>query len=153
MIYRSMYGVPTWRVRSPFHELDVMQRQMDRLFDALNGQSAGRVSAGVFPPVNLTEDQENYYVRAELPGIEADKLDIQAAGNSLSISGERNIAEEGNGVRYHRREREGGTFSRVITLPGDINAEKVDAEMANGILTITIAKAEKAKPKQITVRH
>lgn len=153
MIYRSMYGVPTWKVRSPFHELDEMQRQMDRLMDALSGRRTGHVSAGVFPPINLTEDQDNYYVRAELPGIEADKLDIQATGNNLSLSGERRIAEEGNGVRYHRREREGGSFSRVITLPGDIDAEKVDAEMANGILTIKVAKAEKAKPKQIAVRH
>ena len=153
MIYRSMYGVPTWRVRSPFHELIRMQRQMDRLFDAFSGQREGRGSAGVFPPINLIENQEHYIVRAELPGIAADKLDIQATGNSLSISGERKIAEEGNGVRYHRREREGGTFSRVISLPGDIDAEKVDAELANGILTIKVAKAEAAKPKQITVRQ
>jgi HSP20 family protein len=153
MIYRSMYGVPTWRFRSPFHELDRMQRQMDRLFDAFSGQREERVSAGVFPPINISEDQENYFVRAELPGIQADKLDIQATRNSLSLSGERKITEEGNGVRYHRREREGGSFSRVITLPGDIDAEKVDAELANGILTIKIAKAEAAKPKQITLRH
>lgn len=153
MIYRSMYGVPTWKVRSPFYELDRMQRQMDRVLGAFGSQSEGRVSAGVFPPINLSEDQESYFVRAELPGIQADKLDIQATGNSLSLSGERKIAEEGNGVRYHRREREGGTFSRVITLPGDIDAEKVDAELANGILTIKIAKAEAAKPKQITIRH
>ena len=153
MIYRSMYGVPAWRVRSPFNELDRMQRQMDRLFNAFGGQREGQISAGVFPPINLSEDQENYFVRAELPGIQADKLDIQATGNSLSLSGERKITEEGNGVRYHRREREGGTFSRVITLPGDIDAGKVDAELANGILTIKIAKAEEAKPKQITVRH
>lgn len=153
MIYRSMYGVPTWRVRSPFQELNRMQRQMDRLFDAFSGQREGGVSAGVFPPINLSANQEHYIVRAELPGIATDKLDIQATGNSLSISGERKIAEEGNGVRYHRREREGGTFSRVITLPGDINAEIVDAELANGILTIKVAKAEAAKPKQITVRQ
>lgn len=153
MIYRSMYGVPAWRVRRPFYELDRMQRQMDRLLDAFNGQGEGRISAGVFPPINLSEDQENYFIRAELPGVEAGKLDIQATGKSLTLSGERKIAEENNGVRYHRREREGGTFSRVISLPGDINAEKVDAELANGVLTIKIAKAEAAKPKQITVRH
>jgi len=153
MIYRSMYGVPTWKVRSPFYELDRMQRQMDRLLDAFDGQRSGSISAGVFPPINLSEDQENYVVRAELPGIEADKLEIQATGKSLSLSGERKIAEQDNGVRYHRREREGGTFSRVITLPGDIDSEKIDAELANGILTIKIAKAEAAKPKQITVRH
>ena len=73
--------------------------------------------------------------------------------NSVSISGERKIAEEGNGVKYHRREREGGTFSRVMSLPGDIDAEKVEADLVNGVLTVKIAKAEAAKPKQISVRH
>lgn len=153
MIYRSMYGVPAWRIRSPFDELNRMQQQMDRLLDAFGGGREGRFSAGVFPPINLSEDRESYYLRAELPGIEADKLDIQATGNNISLSGERQIAEEGNGVRYHRREREGGSFSRVITLPGDIDPEKVDAGLSNGVLTIKIAKAEAAKPKQISVSH
>jgi HSP20 family protein len=153
MIYRSSFGVPTWRVRSPFEELDRLQRQMARLFDNYGGTREGQATAGVFPLVNLSEDQESYLIRAELPGMEADKLDIQATGNSISLSGERKIAEEGNGVRYHRREREDGSFSRVITLPGDINAEKVDAELVNGVLTIKVAKAEAAKPKRITVRQ
>lgn len=153
MIYRSMYGVPAWRVAGPFEELDRMQQRMNRLFETFSSRPEGHLSAGVFPLINLGEDQENYYIRAELPGIEADKLDIQAASNSLSLSGERKIAKEGDGVKYHRREREGGSFSRVITLPGDINAEKVDAELVNGVLTVKIAKAEAAKPKQITVRH
>jgi HSP20 family protein len=153
MIYRSSFGVPTWRVRSPFEELDRLQRQMARLFDNYGGIPEGQATAGVFPLVNLSEDQESYFIRAELPGMEADKLDIQTTGNSISLSGERKIAEEGNGVRYHRREREGGSFSRVITLPGDINAEKVDAELVNGVLTIKVAKAEAAKPKRITVRQ
>ena len=139
--------------RAAFGELERMRQNIERLMEGSGGRAFSLPSAGVFPLVNLTEDKDRYYVRAELPGIEADKLDIQATGNSLSLSGERQIAEEGNGVRYHRREREGGTFSRVISLPGDIDTQKVDAEMANGILTIKIAKAEKAKPKQITVRH
>ncbi len=153
MIYRSSFGVPTWRIRRPFDELDRLQRQMTRLFDAYGGSREGQATAGVFPLVNLSEDPENYFIRAELPGMEADKLDIQATGNSLSLSGEHKIAEEGNDVRYHRREREGGSFSRVITLPGDINAEKVDAELVNGVLTVKVAKAEAAKPKRITVRQ
>jgi HSP20 family protein len=153
MIYRSMYGLPRMRVRSPYDELSNMQRRMDRLFDAFNERYTSQVSAGVFPLINLSEDQENYYLNAELPGIEAEKLDIQAAGNSLTLMGERTISEEENGVRYHRREREGGRFSRVITLPGDIDAEKVDAQLVNGVLTVKIAKAEAAKPKQISVRQ
>lgn len=152
MIYRSMFGVPAWRVHSPFDELDRMRQQMDRLSDLFGGRRAGRVSAGVYPLVNLTEDQEHYYIRAELPGIKADDLDIQVTANSISIAGQRKIAEEGDGVKYHRREREGGSFSRMMTLPGDINAEKVEADLVNGVLTVKVAKAEAAKPKQITVR-
>lgn len=153
MIYRSMFGLPSWRVRSPFDELDRMRQEMDRLSETFAGRRAGRLSAGVFPLVNLTEDAESYYIRAELPGIKADDLDIQVTGNSLSIAGERKIAAEGEGVKYHRREREGGTFSRMMTLPGDIDADKVDADLVNGVLTVKIAKAEAAKPKQISVRH
>lgn len=152
MIYRSMFGLPTWRVNSPFDELDRMRQQMDRLSEMFSGRPSGRLSAGVFPLVNLTEDHENYYIRAELPGIKGDDLDIQVTANSISLSGERKIAAEGNGVKYHRREREGGTFSRVMSLPGDIDPEKVDADLVNGVLTVKIAKAEAAKPKQITVR-
>jgi HSP20 family protein len=151
MIYRSMFGLPTWRVRSPFDELDRMRQQMDRLSDVLSGRT-GRLTAGVFPLVNLTEDADSYYIRAELPGIKADDLDIQVTANSISIAGERKIAAEGDGVKYHRREREGGTFSRMLTLPSDIDADTVDADLVNGVLTVKIAKAEAAKPKQISVR-
>lgn len=153
MIYRSMFGLPTWRVQSPFDELDRIRQQMERLSETFSGRPTGRVSAGVFPLVNLTEDAEHYYVRAELPGLKGDDLDIQVTANSISLSGKRKIAEEGEGVKYHRREREGGSFSRMMTLPGDINADKVEADLVNGILTVRIAKAEAAKPKQITVRH
>jgi HSP20 family protein len=105
----------------------------------------------VFPLVNLTEDKDNYYVRAELPGVKADELDIQATANNLAISGERKIAAAAEGARYHRREREAGTFSRMIGLPGDIDTAKVNAQLQNGILTVVVPKAEVAKPKQITV--
>jgi HSP20 family protein len=148
MIYRRFYNVPTWRFSSPFYELQRMRQQLDQMFDDTTPQS---VSAGVFPLINLTEDKDNYYVRAELPGVKGSELDIQVTANNLAISGERNIAEEGGSARYHRREREAGSFSRMIGLPGDINPDKVDANLANGILTVTVSKAEAAKPKQITV--
>lgn len=153
MIYRSMFGLPGWRFRGSFDELERIKRQMDRLTDVFEGRSMGRTTAGVFPLVNLTEDAEAYYVRAELPGIKNNELDVQATSNSLSVSGERKITEEGDGVRYHRREREGGKFSRVITLPGEIDAGKVEASLANGVLTISVPKAEVAKPRQIAIRQ
>ena len=153
MIYRSLYGVPTWRVRSPFDELSRMRDQMDRFMDAFDGRREGRLAAGVFPAINLSEDSNSYYIRAELPGIKADELDIQVTANNLSLSGERKISEEGTGVKYHRREREGGSFSRVIALPGDIDADRVKADLSNGVLTVKIAKAEAAKPRQIEIRN
>jgi HSP20 family protein len=127
-----------------------MRRQMDRLYDdVMTSEQSGR--AGVFPPINLTEDKDNYYVRAELPGVTGDDLDIQVTANNLAISGERKIAAE-EGARYHRREREAGTFSRMISLPGEIDADKIDARLKNGVLSVAISKAEVAKPKQITVK-
>jgi HSP20 family protein len=148
MIYHRFFNVPTWRFRSPWYELQRMRQQLDQMFDDTTPQS---VSAGVFPLINLTEDKDHYYVRAELPGVKGNELDIQVTANNLAISGERNIAEEGESARYHRREREAGSFSRMIGLPADINPDKVDAKLANGILTVTVSKAEAAKPKQITV--
>jgi len=149
MIYRRFFNVPTWRIRSPWDELHRMRQQLEQMFDEGPGQ---RASAGVFPLINLTEDKNNYYVRAELPGVKAEELDIQATANNIAISGERKIAAEGESARYHRREREAGSFSRMIGLPGDINSDKVDAKLENGILTVVISKAEAAKPKQITIK-
>jgi HSP20 family protein len=126
-----------------------MRHQLEQMFDEAPYQ---RASAGVFPLINLTEDKNNYYVRAELPGVRADELDIQASANNIAISGERKIAAEEQSARYHRKEREAGSFSRMIGLPGDIDTDKVDAKLENGILTVVISKAEAAKPKQITVK-
>ena len=151
MIYRRFFNVPAWRIRSPFDELQRLRRQMEQMFEDAAAPYQ-RESAGVFPLVNLTEDKDNYYVRAELPGVKGEELDIQVTANNLAISGERKIAAEEEGAKYHRREREAGSFSRMIGLPGDINSDKVDAKMENGILTIVVAKADAAKPKQISVK-
>jgi len=151
MIYRRFFNVPTWRFRSPLDELHRMRQQLDQMFeDAATPYQ--RASAGVFPLINLTENKDHYFVRAELPGVKGDELDIQVTANNLAISGNRKIAAEEEGARYHRREREAGSFSRMIGLPGDIDPEKVDAKLENGILTVVVSKAEAAKPKQITVK-
>lgn len=156
MLLKRLFESPSWgwTVRSPFEELIRMQREMDRLSENLysNAPSGLVRRAGVFPLLNLTEDTNNYYIRAELPGIKGDNLDIQVTGQSLSISGERKIPAEDKDVKYHRREREAGKFSRIINLPGDVTSDKVEAGLRNGILTVIIPKAEKAKPRQITVK-
>ena len=151
MFYRRLFDIPTWGFRRPYNELDRIRRQMDELYGALSGGALSMPSAGVFPLTNVTEDKDNYYVRAELPGVTSDALDIQVTSNSITIAGERKIPVEGNNVRYHRREREAGKFSRSINLPGDIDPDKIEAKLENGVLKVTIPKAEIAKPRQIAV--
>jgi HSP20 family protein len=151
MIYKSTFGFPAWNFRRAFEEFDRMRRQRDRFANGLQPDFSTYQKPGVFPALNLSEDAHNYYVRAELPGMDAGELDIQATGKKLSISGERKIVPEAEGTRYHRREREAGKFSRVLSLPGDIAATKIEAKLSNGILTIKIPKAEETKPRQITI--
>jgi len=152
MFYRRFFNLPSWEFNRPFREFNRLRRQMDELYDALSGGTLPMPSAGVFPLTNVTEDNENYYVRAELPGMKSDELDIQVTVKGISISGERKIPEEDANVKYHRREREAGKFSRSISLPGEIDVNKVEASMENGVLTATIPKSEAVKPRQITVK-
>ena len=151
MFYRRLFNVPTWGFNRTFRDFDRLQRQMDELYGALSGASLPMPSAGVFPLTNVTEDSDNYYVRSELPGIKSEDLNIQVTAEGLSISGERKISEEGDRVKYHRRERESGKFSRLINLPKKVDVDKVEASMENGILKVTIPKSEGSKPRQITV--
>jgi HSP20 family protein len=152
MIMRRLTGWPAWDWRNPFEELERMRRRMDRLFEDLTGGMVGEPVAGVYPLMNVTEDKDNYYVRAELPGIKADDLDISVTADSLTLSGERKIPVEDENAKYHRREREAGKFSRILSLPAQIDTEKVEARCDNGVLTVVLPKAEAAKPRQIAVK-
>ncbi|MDO9262633.1 MAG: Hsp20/alpha crystallin family protein [Desulfosalsimonadaceae bacterium] len=152
MLIRRIFNSPAL-YRNPFNELERIRRRMDMLTGNLftgSPQQAG--ACGVYPALNVTEDKDKYYIRAELPGLKTEELDIQATGRSISISGQKKIAPEDDNAKYHRREREAGRFSRIIDLPDNIDTEKVEAGLASGILTITIPKAEAVKPKQITIR-
>jgi HSP20 family protein len=151
MIVRRV-SFPDFGWRGAFTDLERMRRDMDRLFEQVSGKTYRPLTAGVFPLINLTEDKDDYYVRAELPGLKAGELKISASGRNLTISGERKISFKGDNVKYHRREREAGSFSRIIALPGDIEVNKVEAKLSDGILTVTIPKAEATKPKQIVVK-
>jgi HSP20 family protein len=154
MLTRALYHLPGWGPRNPFAELDLLRRQLDQRFEEMlrGAPLRGPLAAGVFPLINLTQDPDNYRVRAELPGMKAEELDIQVLGRNLTISGERKIQSEAKDAKYHRRERESGKFSRILALPGDINADRVQAQLVAGVLTVTIPKSEAAKPKQIAVK-
>lgn len=151
MIFRRM-NFPAYNLGSTAEELEKMRRDMDRVFNRVMGRPARAATAGVFPLVNVTESKDNYFIRAELPGLKAEALNIAVAANNLTISGERKISPKGDNVRYHRREREAGSFNRIIALPHDVEADGVEARLVDGVLTVTIPKAEAAKPKQISVK-
>jgi len=152
MIFRRVTNWPSVYWRTPFGELERLKRQMDLLNEGILGGALTGPSAGVFPLMNVTEDKDNYYVRAELPGIKSEDLDISVTGDTISIAGERKIPEEKGEVKYHRREREAGKFSRIVNLPSQINTVKVEARCVDGLLSIVMPKAETAKQKQIAVK-
>jgi len=132
-----------------FHQ---MRREMLRLLDTATGDGAPDPGAGVFPPMNISQDDDNFYLRAEVPGIKPGELSISALRNRVSIAGKREIPREHERVSYHRKERAEGAFNRAVTLPMEVDPERVDARYADGILTLTLPKAEQAKPRQIAVR-
>jgi HSP20 family protein len=140
---------PGW---DPLRELERLQRRMDRLFQDAFGVEGRPWSVGVYPLVNISEDQDNYYVRAELPGVKATDLEITLQDNNLILRGERKIPPEEKEVNYHRRERESGFFRRIVSLPAMMQGDKVEATCKDGILTIKIAKPPEVKPRKIEVK-
>ncbi len=131
--------------------MERLQREMNRIFSDLPGRGAS-LRAAAFPPVNVSEDAANLYIRTELPGTKAEDLEISVEGDALTLRGERKLPATEEGVNYHRREREGGRFRRIVTLPARIDPEGVSASFKNGILTIVLPKAKEALPKQIQVK-
>jgi HSP20 family protein len=137
-----------------FFELEKMRNHMENVYNAFAGgiNQFRRNYTGVFPLVNVLEDTDNLFVTAELPGLAADQLDISVKGDTLTLKGAKVADQLEEGVNYHRREREAGSFSRSIALPIKIKAEDVSAVFKNGVLTITLPKAAEARAHQITVK-
>jgi HSP20 family protein len=128
------------------------RREMFRLWESLADDSVAEGTTGAFPPMNVTQDDNHFYVRAEVPGIRASDLSISAVRNRITISGRREIPQEHERVSYHRKERADGTFNRTIALPTTIDAERVDAHYNEGVLTVKLPKAAEAKPRQISIK-
>jgi len=129
-----------------------LKKEMDRVFSDFTGRGASPPRAGVFPPINVSEDSDNLYVSSELPGIEPADIDISVEGETLTLRGERKLPETGEGVNYHRREREAGQFRRIVSLPARIDPDGVEAAFKNGVLRIVLPKAAEARPKQVKVK-
>lgn len=131
---------------------DGLRRDMDRLFGAL-ATGNGNVAPGRgFPALNLWEEDGGYVIEAELPGIALENLDIEIAGNELTLKGQRKFDYPEN-ARFLRREHGETEFTRTITLPVEVNGSKADATMKDGVLRISLPKAEAAKARKISVKN
>lgn len=134
-----------------FGPLQQFQSEMNRLFDRWAGDGRGP-GVGVHPALNIWEDADHCYLEAELPGIELKDLEITVVGgNQLTIKGERRPVTVEKGV-WHRQERTFGAFSRSLELPFHVDADKVEAKLENGVLTVKLAKHESARPRKIAVK-
>ncbi|GIW82177.1 MAG: molecular chaperone Hsp20 [Gemmatales bacterium] len=138
-----------WLPVSPWEEMAQFRREMNRLFDTF--AQGWPTLAAAYPALNIWEDEEALYAEAELPGMELDELEIYVTGNDqLTIKGERKRSTDNNWT-WHRQERGFGSFTRVVTLPLPVDADKIEAKFKNGVLTIRMPKTEAAKPRKITV--
>jgi HSP20 family protein len=136
-----------------FGKLTDLRDEIDRLFEAPLAELArgSRLLSGWTPALDVYEDHDNVHVRVELPGMKKENIELSLHDGSLSISGERKSEERFQDAEVSRSERFFGRFQRTITLPTTVASDKVKAQYKDGILTITLPKAEEAKPKHIDV--
>lgn len=131
-----------------------MQREINNMFDRFFGDDVATDSAKLTtwaPAVDIAEHDDEYVVKVELPGVAKDEVKITLESNILTISGEKRQDKESKKENVHRMERVYGSFQRSFTLPSTVRSEKIDAFFRDGILNISLPKAEEAKPKQIEV--
>jgi HSP20 family protein len=137
-----------WQQRwDPFRDF---QREVGRLFESMEPVQHWRVTRGV-PPINLYDSGETYVLTALLPGIGPEEVDLSITGETLTIRGDRKRPEGVSDESFRRQERQFGRWTRTITLPDRVNSASVTASFANGVLTVSLPKAEEAKPRQISV--
>jgi HSP20 family protein len=127
-------------------------RLFDDRFDRLFERAFGQRHTPWMPAMDVYETDDKLVVTIELPGLTAQDVEVQVEDSTLTVSGKREFSTEVEQEHYHRIERRYGEFSRAVTLPPQVDAGKVDAKFENGVLSVEVAKAEKAKPKKIQVK-
>ncbi|HHT9127728.1 MAG TPA: Hsp20/alpha crystallin family protein [Candidatus Wujingus californicus] len=142
-----------WDRPDPLDSLTHIQREMSDLLDFLSSTPPkGTYINAEFPPIIVSTSDDNVIVRAEIPGIKVNDLDVQVVNDVLTIKGERKTSIDVSKMTYLRRERPYGTFARAIVLPERVDAEKVTASYKNGVLVVTLPKAPESKPKQVIIK-
>ena len=144
-----MYSLTRRRTPRIWEEMERFNRDWNRF---LGGEhSLQRPSSRVFPPINLYDDGESFVVRAEIPGIDKNDLEIHATSDSLSIKGQRKRESTTENMSFHRKERDYGNFDRSVSLPLPIDPEKIVASYKLGVLEVVLPKAEEMKPRKVAV--
>lgn len=133
----------------PFAGLRFMQRELERLAGPQDGRSVGGSS---YPAVNIFNGPDDIIVECELAGVKKESLDVSITGETLAIKGTKQAPAGEDKFEFHRKERGVGDFSRTIVLPEPVEPSRIDASLANGILTVRLPKSESARPRQIKVK-
>ncbi|MFL6468401.1 MAG: Hsp20/alpha crystallin family protein [Pyrinomonadaceae bacterium] len=138
----------------PFREMRSLQDEVNRLFSSsFNRGGNNEIMRGAWSPsVDILENKDNIVLEAELPGMSPDDVHISVENNVLTIQGERKFEKKEDEDNFHRLERSYGSFTRSFTLPPTVSSDNVNAEFENGILRLTLAKREEAKPRRIEIR-
>lgn len=134
----------------PFRDLYSMRRSMDRMMEDLLG-TEGAQPFNYNLPLDVSENDDEYIVKASLPGVKPEDVDLTYSNGTVTIHGETEQEHGGKDEKYHLRERTYGAFSRTITLPAPVNGDKIEAHFENGVLTVRLPKTEEVKPKRIPV--
>ena len=134
----------------PFRDITTLRDEMNRLFSRAVGEGGGSGSAWT-PAVDVFDTDEAIVLRAELPGLKAEDIDIEVDENVLTLKGERRFEETVEEGRYYRLERAYGHFQRGITLPQGVKADEISASFDNGVLSVRVPKADEVKPRKIAV--
>jgi HSP20 family protein len=139
----------------PFSDMITLRQAMDRLFDD-SIISPSRLTSvfgeGAALPIDMYQTNDSVVLRASVPGVKPEEVEITITGSTLTIKGETKSEQEVKKEDYFRQERSYGTFTRSITLPSSLETDKAEATFENGVLTLTIPKAEEMKPRQIKVK-
>src|SRR5260370_16084293 len=153
MNYLTRWQRPELTTWPAFGRLTDLRDEIDRLFETPLAEFArsSQLLSGWTPALDVYEDQDDITVRAELPGMKKEEIDISLHDGSLSISGERKSENKYEDAEVYRAERFFGKFQRTVTLPAPVAVDKVKAQYKDGILTVTLPKTEEAKPKHIDV--
>lgn len=133
----------------PFDALFRFQQALDA-FRSSGWLDSGPSAAGAFPPLNVFRKGDDVVIVAEVPGVRKDDLHVQVKGNTIRIAGSKSV-QYGDNASLHRRERLAGGFDRAITLPIEIDADRVQAECRDGVLALFLPRAEHDKPKSIAI--